>query len=270
MRPAAPLAPYVASLSAYDVDLGAPGIHRGLPSTTVTFVLPVGEPLDVSWAGEPGSRRCGWSSLSGLHPHPAEIHHRGRQEGVQVALTFAGARALLGLPAAALAGGLLELDELEAAVPRLRHLPERLAAAQPAERAAVVASALHAELARRQPDSPRGEVERACHLLARGVPVQAVADDVGYSRRHLGALVRAETGLSPKQVQRLGRFEASRARVGRVPLADVAHACGYADQAHLTREWVALAGCPPSTWLREEFPFLQDLGGDAAARWPHE
>lgn len=270
MRPAAPLASYVASLTAYDVDLGDPGVHRGLPSTTLTFVLPVGEPLDVSWAGNPGSRRRSWSSLSGLHPHPAEIHHQGRQLGVQVALTVAGARALLGVPAAALAGGLLELDELDGSAARLRHLPERLAATEPGEWASTVAEALRAELAGRRPAAPRGEVARALHLLTRGVPVQEVADEVGYSRRHLGALVRAETGLSPKQVQRLGRFEASRARVGRVPLADVAHACGYADQAHLTREWVALAGCPPSTWLREEFPFLQDLGGDPAAGWAHE
>ena len=34
--------------------------------------------------------------------------------------------------------------------------------------------------------------------------------------------------------------------------------CGYADQGHLARDWSELAGCPPSTWLREEFPFLQD------------
>jgi hypothetical protein len=47
------LAPYVASLVAYDVDLGGPGVHRGLPSTTLTFVLPVGEPLDVGWRGVP-------------------------------------------------------------------------------------------------------------------------------------------------------------------------------------------------------------------------
>ena len=94
----------------------------------------------------------------------------------------------------------------------------------------------------------------------RGASVQAVADEVGYSRRRLGALVRAEYGLAPKALQRLGRFEASRALLGRVPLATVAHRCGYADQAHLAREWSALAGCAPTTWLREEFPFLQDDG----------
>ena len=253
---AGPLAPYVASLVAYDVDLGGPGVHRGLPSTTLTFVLPVGERLDVGWRGLDGSRRRGWSSVSGLHARPAEIHHGGRQTGVQVALTTAGARALFGVPAAVLAGELLELTDV---APSLGGLPEQLHETPPEQWTALVSRALVAELARRDAPGPRAEVGRALAGLTRGASVQAVADEVGYSRRRLGDLVRAECGLAPKELQRLGRFEASRALVGRVPLAEAAHRCGYADQAHLSREWSALAGCPPTTWLREEFPFLQDM-----------
>jgi hypothetical protein len=123
------LAPYVASVVAYDLDLGASGVHRGLPSTTLTFVLPVGEPLDVGWRDRPETRERRWSTVSGLHAHPAEIHHDGHQAGVQLALTPSGARALLGLPAAALAGELLELDEV---TPWLRDLPARLDETPPA------------------------------------------------------------------------------------------------------------------------------------------
>src|SRR3954454_16397572 len=138
----APLAPYVASVSAYDVALGSPGIHRGLPGTTLTFVLPVGEPLDVGWAGQPASRAARWSTVSGLHAHPAEIHHDGHQRGLQLALTTAGAPALLRLPAAALAGELLELTE---AAPALRHLPEQLAECPGEQQVAVVERALTVE-----------------------------------------------------------------------------------------------------------------------------
>ncbi|MEV0729254.1 AraC family transcriptional regulator [Polymorphospora sp. NPDC050346] len=251
------LAPYVASLSAYDVDLGAPGVHRGLPGTTLTFVLPVGEPLDVGWRGDDASRGRRWTTLSGLHAHPAEIHHDGKQVGVQLGLTTAGARALLGMPAAELAGSLVELDVV---VPSLRHLPEQLADCAPEARAALVADVLLERLT--DHDEPRAEVGRALARLTRGATVQDVADDVGYSRRHLGTLVRRECGMTPQEVRRLGRFERTRAVLGRVPLAEVAQRCGYADQAHLTREWVRLAGCPPTTWLREEFPFLQDLHAD--------
>ena len=101
--------------------------------------------------------------------------------------------------------------------------------------------------------------------LTRGARVQEVADDIGYSRRHLATIVRRECGLTPQALRRIGRFARSRAMLGRVPLAEVADRCGYADQAHLTREWVSLGGCPPTTWLREEFPFLQDLGPEMQA-----
>lgn len=224
------LAPYVASVTAYDVDLGEPGIHRGLPSTTLTFVLAVGQPLDVGWAGSDGSRGRRWSTVSGLHAHPAEIHHDGHQAGVQLALTTAGARALLGVPASELAGELLSLDEVG---PWLRDLPERLSGTAADGWVPLVESALLAALV--DVPGPRAEVGRALASLTRGARVQDVADDVGYSRRRLGDLVRAECGLAPKQVQRLGRFEASRALIGRAPLAEVAHRCGYADQGHLSR-----------------------------------
>jgi AraC-like DNA-binding protein len=252
---AAALAPYVASLTAYDVDLGAPGVHRGLPGTTLTFVLPVGEPLDVGWQGVPGSRAARWSTVSGLHAHPAEIHHDGTQIGVQLALTTAGARALLGMPAAELSGELLELADV---TPALRHLPEQLASCPPQDRVRRVQEELLRRLAEIGAPGARAEVGQALARLTRGDAVQEVADDVGFSRRHLGNLVREECGLTPRDVRRLGRFEQSRTQIGHRPLAAVAHACGYADQAHLTREWVELAGCPPTTWLREEFPFLQD------------
>ncbi|WP_395691735.1 helix-turn-helix domain-containing protein [Nocardioides sp.] len=259
MHPA--LAPYVASAVAYDVDLGGAGVHRGLPSTTLTLVLPVGEPLEVGWSGLPGTRARRWSTVSGLHAHPAEIHHAGHQRGVQLALTPAAAPALLGVPSAALAGELLEVGDV---APALGDLPGRLQET-PSERwLALVERALLERLSASGwglgAVAPRAEVGHALARLTRGASVAAVATDVGFSRRHLASLVRAEVGVTPKQVQRLGRFEASRALVGRLPLAEVAGRCGFADQAHLTREWVALAGCPPTTWLREEFPFLQDIG----------
>ena len=61
-------------------------------------------------------------------------------------------------------------------------------------------------------------------------------------------MVREECGVTPKEYQRIARFSASRARLagarrrGRASIASVAAASGYADQAHLTREWQSLAG----------------------------
>ncbi|MCW2796035.1 AraC family transcriptional regulator [Nocardioides sp.] len=256
------LRPYVASLTAYDVDLGAPGVHIGMPSTTLTFVLPVGEPLDVGWAGESASRARRWSTVSGLHARPAAIHHYGTQHGIQLALTTAGARALLGIPASDLARELVELPDV---TPGLRHLPEQLSGARtPQERVRIVERALLAALGRHGAPQTGAEVGHALARLTRGAGVQEVADEVGYSRRHLTTLVRSECGLAPKEYQRVARFETSHrllvraARSGRPSLARISAEAGYADQSHLAREWSVLAGCPPTSWLREEFPFVQD------------
>ncbi|NYI47208.1 AraC-like DNA-binding protein [Nocardioides aromaticivorans] len=256
---------HVAARIPYDVDFGAPGVHRGLPSTTITLVLPLDDPLRVSWAGRPGTLHAAFSSLSGLHAAPAAIHHDGTQRGVQLALTLEGARVLLGRPAADLSGELTDLEE--AVVPTaLRELPERLhALATWPARVALVDRTLAALAARGGDAAPRAEVARALALLTAGRRVAEVAHDVGYSRRRLGTLVRAECGLAPKELQRIARLEVARRLLGRRPLAEVAAVCGYADQAHLAREWRALAGCTPTAWLREEFPFVQDHGADGGA-----
>ena len=88
------LVPYVAGLVVYDVT-GDPGTHIGMPSTSLTFVLPADEPLDVGWRGNEGTRGEFWANVAGLHVGPAEIRHRGRQRGVYLDLTVAGARVLV-------------------------------------------------------------------------------------------------------------------------------------------------------------------------------
>jgi AraC-like DNA-binding protein len=50
-------------------------------------------------------------------------------------------------------------------------------------------------------------------------------------------------------------------------LADLAVTCGYFDQAHLAREFRALAGCPPSQWLAEEFRNVQAGAWLAEGAW---
>jgi AraC-like DNA-binding protein len=42
---------------------------------------------------------------------------------------------------------------------------------------------------------------------------------------------------------------------GRDPLVDVALACGFADQAHMTRSVLALTGAPPSVWRARSIQF---------------
>jgi transcriptional regulator GlxA family with amidase domain len=57
-------------------------------------------------------------------------------------------------------------------------------------------------------------------------------------------------GLSPKTAARVIRFDRALGLLrGGVPLAEVAAACGYYDQAHFTREFRALAETTPGRFL---------------------
>ena len=215
--------------------------------------------------------------VGGLHATPAHVVHPGRQSGVQLTVTPLGARALLGLPAAALAG--LDAAAGDALGPGVERVREQLldAATWP-QRFAVLDTWL-ASRADQQARLP-AEVAQAWRLLTapgNQVRVAEVADEVGWSGRHLRSRLAAEVGVTPKLAARLGRFDRTRrllqrqVRAGRpAALADLAAACGYADQAHLSREFRELAGCPPSGWLREEFPNVQANGPGSAGGWGHE
>ena len=73
------------------------------------------------------------------------------------------------------------------------------------------------------------------------------------SGRHVGRLCRAATGLSPKQLARLVRFQAVLRALAAAParnLASLAADHGYYDQAHLTGEFRALLGATPAAAAR--------------------
>ncbi len=168
-----------------------------------------------------------------------------------------GAAALLGVPASALAGHVVDLADV---APALAHLPERLAACRTwPQRRALVERSLLAGLARHGARENAPELRAMLAALSRTSRVHEAAQLLGCSRRHLSGRVRTELGVTPKEYQRLVRFETARGRLAvagttKAALADVAAASGFADQAHLSREWRAMAGCTPTAWLRTEDP----------------
>ena len=270
--PAEPLRRYVAAYTGYRQRGLAPARHRGLPSPYLTLIFTLDEPLTIEAHPDPGQPPGEFGTLlGGLHSVPALITHAGAQSGIQVALRPLGARALLGLPA----GELAELDlPAEAVLGGVcAELRDRVrAAAGWPERFAV----LDEILLRRVAPSPgiAPEVSWAWRQLLRAggaLHVSELAAGTGWSGRHLTSRFRAEIGLTPKAAARVIRFDRARRLLvrkltagGDYLLADLAADCGYFDQAHLAREFRALAGCPPSQWLAEEFRNVQ------AGNWLHD
>jgi AraC-like DNA-binding protein len=261
LRPAERLRPLVASYIEFDMAGWPPGRHRGLPDGSLPLVISLGVPPTVRAAGRADTKAA--ATVAGLRSSPVDIVHDGTQCGVQLELTPRGARALLGLPAAALAQGAWSLDEVVGR--QAGELIDSLAGAPGrAERAQVLDSVLTGWAA--DDDGYPAVVDAAWRRLtasAGSVPVTRIAGEIGLGRRQLGQLVRAELGVTPKTVARILRFgrAGEYLRSGRTTsLAETATMCGYYDQAHLTNDWKQLSGCTPGEWISEELPFLQDQG----------
>jgi AraC-like DNA-binding protein len=256
------LAPLVRRWSGYRYEGLEPGSHLGLPSPALTVVISLGPPTELAVTPDPAQSPGGFAALiGGLHTTPAVIVYGTEMAGMQVDLTPAGARAFLGMPAGALPPAVLHLDDILG--PEAALLGERLHAmpSWPA-RFAALAAALRRSRRAAPPVAPA--LHHAWRLLVGGAPVRVddVAGEVGYSRRHLVQRFTGEFGLAPKQAARVARFDRSRLALQAAPgtpLAALAAASGYYDQAHMAREWNALATVPPSRWLADEdLPFVQD------------
>jgi len=278
--PAPALRPFIAVYVGYRQAGVPPATHRGLPSPYLTVIFTLDDPLTLTGHVDPRQSPTSHRTVvGGLHTAPALITHPGRQSGIQLAVSPLGARALLGLPAGELAG--LDVEGSAVLGPLANEIAERLQAARNwSARFAVLDRLLTSRLAAGPvssvscaADGVSAEVSHAWHLLlaARGRgAVSGLASETGWSDRHLRSRFRDETGLTPKAAARVIRFHRARrllqhramaAGMALPVLADLAADCGYYDQAHLAREFRDLAGCPPSTWLAEEFLNVQGWTG---------
>jgi len=96
--------------------------------------------------------------------------------------------------------------------------------------------------------------------------IDAIAREVGWSERHLGVQFRREIGLRPKVAARVIRFDRARHLLPGRARAEVAARCGYADQSHLARDFIAFAGLSPGAWMHAEVRNVQDHGRESGAR----
>lgn len=80
--------------------------------------------------------------------------------------------------------------------------------------------------------------------------VEQLAARTGLPRRTLHSRLTQEIGLSPKRILRIRRLHQA-LRLAQEPFSTWAHiaaSCGFADQAHMIREFVDLLGESPGAW----------------------
>lgn len=108
-------------------------------------------------------------------------------------------------------------------------------------------------------DAVLSAIERA---LPDGLDLATVYRGLGVGERSVQRLFRRFVGLTPKQAARVLRQTAltMALRDDDAGLARLARAHGYADQAHMSREYRDLAGLPPGRYRAEaaDVGFVQD------------
>ena len=100
------------------------------------------------------------------------------------------------------------------------------------------------------------QVRRAKEILSAhldgGIPLQEVARECHLSMSHFSRQFLRTTGLPPHKWLLTRRIEVAKEKLGdrRMSLSEVAAACGFADQSHLTRVFTRMVGASPGAWRR--------------------
>ncbi|MBO4209424.1 helix-turn-helix domain-containing protein [Micromonospora echinofusca] len=285
--PASALRPWVDRYLGYRDPVATPLVRREVAGAFVVLILGWGDPLDVI---EPRSAERGAYGVDSFVAGPFDSYCLTRTVGtglgVQVFLTPPAARRILGLPLGELANRAVGVADLPGGWwSRLRL---RLAEADDwAHRFAVLDAALTERLGGTAAPDPRlaGAWRR---LAGQGgqLGIGRLAEEVGWSRRHLAAVFRREFGLTPKVAARLLRFQRAHSLLPPSPLlppdpdcgpadladprggladldcgpadryrwAEIAVRCGYFDQAHLIRDFREFAGTTPTVLAGERTP----------------
>jgi AraC-like DNA-binding protein len=238
--------------------LGYLGYHERTPRPFRRLEVPSGEVhVILSFGPEVRCPAPVRSFVAAPHSQHAVVDSDGEQHGVEMRLTPLGTHMLLGIPMYELADRVVPIEDVLGRAGA--ELPERLAdAATWPERFALLDRLLTRRLAEAR--APSAEVEHSWFRLVQtngGASVEALAEEVGWSRRHLFARFREHTGLPPKVFARILRFQRA-ATLMAAPdgpsLCEIALDCGYYDQAHLNRDFRAFAGRTPTELMAARLP----------------
>lgn len=227
---------------------------RILPSGGAYLLINLG-PTQYRIDDGPPERRVAFDDIwySGPHTGPIDTEAPHGSALLGVALKPAGTHAWAHVRADALADRTLPLADVVGDSGRRLH--ERLRECRDVlSRFERVEGWLAARL--RPRSATHSAVDWALQRLAASsgqLPIERLAREIGFTRKHLASLFGEQVGLAPKAFARVQRFRGALALLdGRtqVPWAELAEHCGYFDQAHLARDFRAFCGFAPGEFLR--------------------
>ena len=97
--------------------------------------------------------------------------------------------------------------------------------------------------------------------LASKMEIDDLANVVALSRSHFSRAFKRSLGYSPMEYVVVRRVERAKTMISgtRESLAEVALACGFADQAHLNRRFRDVVGISPGRWRRSNVPAARPI-----------
>jgi len=229
----------------------APGRFRNVEyaSLTVPLVISFAEPFSIGLGKEPGDNDRFASFAAGLYAGPVVIESFGGACCIQINFTPLGARRFFGRPMSELTDSMVGLDDvlgLEGIA-----LREQLGNARDWSTRFAIAETFVATRLTEASETPAEIAWAYDRITASGgrMRIASLADRLGWSRKHLAGTFSNLIGVGPKTLSRIVRFNRALglSRQGENDWADIAADCGYADQAHLVREFRDLAGQTPTT-----------------------
>ncbi|WP_165305099.1 helix-turn-helix domain-containing protein [Pedobacter sp. SYP-B3415] len=91
--------------------------------------------------------------------------------------------------------------------------------------------------------------------------ISQIASRHGITMRYLQRLLHQHTGLSPKVLDKINRFQQSLKMLNNPShsLTAIAYSCGYFDQSHFIRDFKGFTGLTPTAYLQNQTPINQLL-----------
>lgn len=235
-----------------------------LPDGAIELIVDLGETPKKLYAGERSAAavdfRRAW--IAGMQRRWIVIEAQPGSSLLVIRFRPGGAYALLGHDAEVLTDSVFTFEDVlgrAAVLLRERVLEAPTAAARLAAAVGWLTERLRG-----------AEMHPAVRYLVRrldrplGLRIGDLAEETGFTERHLRGLFSRWIGISPKQYARIRRFQLLLGRVaqgapsdpelqgGPPPApdwAELAATFGYADQSHLTHEFQAFAGMTPGAYI---------------------
>ncbi|MGD9913044.1 MAG: helix-turn-helix domain-containing protein [Rhizobiaceae bacterium] len=222
-----------------------------MATLVVPLIISFGAPFNIALGRAPTAEDRWGSFTSGLFAGHVVIDSAGAAECIQIDFTPLGAWRFFGMPMSELTGRMVATDDLgDRAIEELRR---RLADEPEWDRRLDLAGTfVLARLRQSVPADPAIEWALAAIAASKGqLRIEKLAERLDWSRKHLARRFNDAIGLPPKALARMIRFHNAVATARAETDADwagIAAACGYADQAHLTRDFLEFSGTTPNRW----------------------